>query len=533
MRSILTCFLLMAFLSGVCFAQNVKVKIRAALYDRDLNLKSLPHLIVKLVPAVARAQTVTIQTNLDGVAETEVQAGNYRVITDSPVELFDKSYRWEFDASFTRSENTLELSNDNAKAISLAGSRDARVDQLVYQYKRVKNSVVRVQTEVVTIDGIIVDSSGLILTAQHPLDQATWLTVQVDDERKLPAVVLALDKQRDFAVLRINPGTTGALDVADLSPDPGSLIEGERAFTIETTVFEKKRQMHTGLINRADSNEIVCDSKISRPGGPLFNSSGNVVGIAQYVGSRFRVAPISGANETLAEARQKLVSESAPPSRLLPTVPPDSFPADRLRAPGRGHWEKDVYWFKAGDFEVELMTPIAQYEADTETYEAEMKDYNKHPKGKSAPVEPTHDYDVVLRIAAVPKTKMPFWENMANSSMSSRRSPTILRYKNGFARMRLLCGDKEVDPIWPGRVTEGTARGWDSVLVDESSGGRYLYAHDAISPQCGQVKLQIFSTKEPNTPVEKVLDAKQVTRIWEDFEAYRQLQSQRPAGALQ
>jgi S1-C subfamily serine protease len=507
-----------------CAGQNVKVNVRAALYDRDLNLKPVPHLTVKLMPAATGAQTVTLQTSLDGIAEVDLPAGSYRVVTDVPVELFDKSYRWEFDVSLSRPANSLELSNDNAKITALSGSRDARVDELVYQYKRVKNDVVRVQTEVVTIDGLVVDSAGLVLTAQHPLEQATWLAVQVDDKRKLPAVIVTADKQHDFAVLRINPGTAGDLEAAQLSSDPGALIEGERVFTIETAVFDKGRQLHTGLISRADANEIVCDAKVLRPGGPLFNSSGNAVGTAQYVGEKFRIAPISGANEILAEARQKLASGLAPPSpRLLPTVPSDSFPADKLRAPGRGHWEKDVYSFKAGDFDVELVTPIAQYESDTENYEAEMKDYNKHPKGKSAPIEPEHDYDAVLRVAVIPKTKMPFWENMANSAGSSVRVPTILRYKNGFAKMRLFCGDKEVDPIWPGRVTEGTGHGWNTQLVDESSGGRYLYAHDAISPQCGQVKMQIFSTKEPNIPVEKVLDATQITRIWEDFGPYREL----------
>jgi hypothetical protein len=525
MKRILMSIMIAGLFTAVCLGQTVKLKLRAALYDRDLNLKPVPHLTVKLVPTGAGAQPVTLQTSLEGIAEIELPAGNYHVATASPVELFDKSYRWELDTTFTRPENTLELSNDNAKATPLASSRDARVDELVYQYKRVKNGVVRVQTEVVAIDGLIVDPAGLVLTAQHPLEQATWLAVQVDDERKLPAVIVAADKQRDFAVLRINPGTTGDLAAAQLSSDPGALIEGERVFTIETAAFDKGRQLHTGLISRADSNEIVCDAKVSRPGGPLFNSSGNAVGIAQYAGQRLRIVPISGASETLAEARQKLASVAAPSPRLLPTVPSDSFPADKLRAPGRGHWEKDVYSFKAGDFDVELVTPIAQYEADTENYGEELKDYNKHPKGKSAPVEPEHNYDVVLRVAVIPKTKMPFWENMANSAGSSRRVPTILRYKNGFSKMRLLCGDKEVDPIWPGRVTEGTGHGWNTDLVDESSGGRYLYAHDAISPQCGKVTLQLFSTKEPDRPFERVLDARQVTRIWEDFDAYRQLQA--------
>jgi hypothetical protein len=60
-----------------------------------------------------------------------------------------------------------------------------------------------------------------------------------------------------------------------------------------------------------------------------------------------------------------------------------------------------------------------------------------------------------------------------------------------------------------------------------------MYPQDAISPQCGKVTLQIFSTKDPDHPIEKVLDEKQVTRIWQDFEPYRQAQSQRPVAAAQ
>jgi S1-C subfamily serine protease len=533
MKRILMSILLSGLLSGMCAAQNVKVKVRAALYDRDLNVKPVPHLVVKLVPSAPGVQTVSVQTTLDGLAEAELPAGNYHVVTDSPVELFDKSYRWEFDAVFTRPENTLELSNDNAKATALAGARDARVDELAYQYKRVRDSVVRVQTEYGVVAGVMVDSAGLVLTVQHPLEQTTWLAVQLDDRRKLSATVVAADKQKDVAVLRINPSGAGQVAPAELSSDPGALIEGERVFIIENRGRDKERKLHTGVISRADSSEIVSDATVSQPGSPLFNSSGNAVGLSQFGNEKFRIVPMAIAREVLAEAKLKLATGGSPSPRLLPTAPQGTFPAEGLRAPARGHWEKDVYSFKAGDFYVELVTPVAQYEADTASFEQEMKEYSKHSKGRTAPVEPEHNYDVVLRIAAIPKTKMPFWENMANSSLTNGRAPAVLRYKTGFAKMRLLCGEKEVDPIWPGHVTEGPGRGWNTVLADESSGGRYVYAHDAISPQCGKVTLQLFSTKDSDRPVEKVLDAAQVTRIWQDFEPYRRLQASPPGAAAQ
>lgn len=533
MRPILLSTLMLGMLAAPCAAQNVKLKVRAALYDRDLNLKPIPHLVVKLVSSVAGAQPVTLQTSFEGTAEADLPPGSYHLVTESPVELFDKSYRWEFDVSFAKPETTLELSNDNAKATPLAGARDARVDELAYQYKRVKNGVVTIQTENHGFDGLIVDPEGLVLTAQHPLEQAGWLAVQLDDKRKLQATVIASDKQHDIAVLRINLANAGQVPAVDLSSDPGALIEGERVFMIENPGREKDKKLHTGVVSRADLNEIVTDAKVSYDGSPLFNSSGSAVGLTLFTSDKFHIQPIAVATDLLKEARQKLPSSPLPSARLLPTTPTDIFPEDALHAPGRGHWERDFYSLKAGDFYIEFITPVAQYEADNERYAQQLKEYGKHSKGTAAPVEPEHKYDVVLVVAAVPKTKMPFWENMANASLTNGSGPTVMRYKTGFSKMRLLCGEKEADPIWPGRVAEGAKWNRNVVLNDESSGGRYIYPHDAISPQCGKVTLQIFSTKDPDHALEKILDEKQVARIWQDFEAYRQAQTQHPAVATQ
>lgn len=51
--------------------------------------------------------------------------------------------------------------------------------------------------------------------------------------------------------------------------------------------------------------------------------------------------------------------------------------------------------------------------------------------------------------------------------------------------------------------------------------GLYTYALDAISPECGTVKLQIYSEKSPEKPPVKVLSRKTVERVWSDFAAYR------------
>ncbi len=71
------------------------------------------------------------------------------------------------------------------------------------------------------------------------------------------------------------------------------------------------------------------------------------------------------------------------------------------------------------------------------------------------------------------------------------------------------------------------------VVADASYGGRYEYSFDAISPQCGKVTLEIFSSKDPEHPFENVLDDKVVARLWHDFEPYRKVQAQQASAGAQ
>jgi len=55
--------------------------------------------------------------------------------------------------------------------------------------------------------------------------------------------------------------------------------------------------------------------------------------------------------------------------------------------------------------------------------------------------------------------------------------------------------------------------------------GPVHYLPEAISPSCGGMTLQIFSEKDPNTPVSKILDAETIQRVWNDFDPYRKAQA--------
>jgi len=528
MRRKIASFSMLLFAS-VLAAQSadVKLKIRAALYDRDLNQKAVPHLTVKLTPAgPAAAPAISLQTNLDGMVEGTIPAGKYHVTTDGSTELFDKKYQWDFEAELTRAENLLELSNDNAKITAVAAGREAHIDELATQYKRVKDTTVTVWTENHAFDGTIIDASGLVLTVAHQLEPIGWMAVQVDDQHRLPAVVVASDTQADVAVLRFNPAIAGAFPVASISSDPEALVEGERVFTIENPGLARQKKLLTGVLSKADNEQIVSDIKLGFLGSALFNSSGNAVGLVQFQEKKLTVKPIRIANGVIKEAMAKVGTgqPASPAARLLPVVPDVELTTASLRSPGRGHWEKEFYQFKLGDFMVEFVTPVAEYETRTDQYNAEMKEYAKHPKGRSKPEPPGEKYSAALMVAVFPQTKVGYWENFGRNGAE----PVVRHYKNGFSKMMLLCGDHEVEPVWPHRIVEGANRNWNVVISNESSGGRYVYGPEAITPKCGKVTVRVFSTKNEDAVLEKVIDEKIVQRIWEDFEAYRGVE--KPAG---
>lgn len=86
--------------------------------------------------------------------------------------------------------------------------------------------------------------------------------------------------------------------------------------------------------------------------------------------------------------------------------------------------------------------------------------------------------------------------------------------------MRLLCGGQEVPPIIPGRA-EFDLVDQRGRKVDTTFQGIYEYPADAVAPTCGNMVLEIYSEKDPNTPVSRAIDAATVERVWGDFDAFR------------
>ena len=514
-------FVLLALFATTVFAhaQTVKVKLHIVLVDRDLNQKPVPLFRVVLQPA-SGGDPVELKTGLDGTTEQAIAAGKYKLSTPQPLDFQGKRYNWAMEITLSGPEQVIELTNDNAKteasaeagpAASGAGSTD-----LTVLFDRLKNSVVKVRAEAHDGSGFLVDPAGLVVTNNHVVESSTYLAVQFDQKRKVPARLLAANPDKDIAVLWVNLAAFPESVIANVVPSEtaAQLVVGERVFTIGNPLGRDK-VLTTGVISKVDEKAITSDININpgNSGGPLFNLRGQVTGVTTAgLRTLASIVPIADAEPVIAQAKQKLVGGTVPSVELLPVEPTDYFPADALR-PLLQQEKLDTkpYFFDAGEFMVAVYTPPVEYylrhKEEMDAARKATKRTSGDPSQAKPPagaLEDAQEYRPVVLFRVRPKFGAFF----------------KVRFKNGFQRMRLLCGGKEVAPIDPGR-REFELHDFRDRAIDTTFQGWYIYSPDAVSPTCGTMSLEIYSEKSPDTPLVQPVDAATVARVWADLEPYR------------
>ena len=166
--------------------------------------------------------------------------------------------------------------------------------------KAVKPSVVAINVELVTRDifgrtvveqaagsGWIIDSNGIIVTNNHVVEDATSITVTLDDGRTFNAVAVRTYPANDLAVIKIDATNLPAVKLGDASKlavgEPvaaignalgmGISMTGGWISRLNTTVQFSDTESLTGLI------ETDAAINPGNSGGPLVNYQGEVIGI--------------------------------------------------------------------------------------------------------------------------------------------------------------------------------------------------------------------------------------------------------------
>ena len=518
----LSCWMWVFVLNIPVHAQTVKVNLHIILVDQELNQKPVPWFHVTLRREdTQKSEVFDLITKLDGTCERVVPTGRYQLVTPHAIDLQGRRYTWSMDVAFSRAQEMIELTNDNATVERVPAAVSAPMNNasgggsdLSLLFERLKKSTVTVRADSREGSGFIVDASGLVVTNNHVVEFSRYLAVLFDQKHKVTARVLAADPGKDIAVLWVNLQAFPEAVIAPLLPsEPASqVVVGERVFTIGSPLGREK-VFTSGFISKVERASIFSDININpgSSGGPLFNLRGEVTGITSaQMHLLASIIPIDDARPVIERARRELSGASPPSAELLPVEPDDFFPADALLSLLRHHQRMDVkpYFLTAGEFRVEILTPPLRYYFYNKD---EIQATHKGPKYSrensqqdelpERALEDAQEYQPTVIIRIVPKHG--FWNR---------------QFKDSFRSMRLLCAGKEVPPIDPGRSHFELP---NNHIKGTTTAGFYSYQPDAISPNCGSVKLEIFSENAPRIPIIRSVNTATVERIWGDMEPYR------------
>lgn len=148
--------------------------------------------------------------------------------------------------------------------------------------KKTKPAVVYIRTSSGAGSGMLIDSTGIILTNAHVVVGVSDAQIKLSDGRTFSASVLGRDEVLDVALLKIQGSRLPSIEFAD-----SSLVQqGDDVFTLGYPFgLEGDVSFKEGTISRTLIDDDVTYFETSaeihpgNSGGPLVNNEGRVVGI--------------------------------------------------------------------------------------------------------------------------------------------------------------------------------------------------------------------------------------------------------------
>lgn len=171
-------------------------------------------------------------------------------------------------------------------AISVNYDSDEQINITVYE--TINPAIVAIEAQidngVSAGTGCIVSSDGLILTGSHVIDGGHDIEVTTHNGQVYKAeIVSKMGKNKDLALIKISPKKP--LQTIKFG-DSSTCKVGQKVLAIGNP-FGFSGTLTQGIISRIDhtKNKIQTDAAINPgcSGGPLLNSSGEVIGINQSI----------------------------------------------------------------------------------------------------------------------------------------------------------------------------------------------------------------------------------------------------------
>jgi serine protease Do len=136
-----------------------------------------------------------------------------------------------------------------------------------------------------TGSGFVIESTGLIVTNAHVVEQAEWIQVRLADGRRFGGRTIGLDTRVDLALIRIEATDLPVLPIGDSN----RLRVGEFVLALGHP-FGLEQSVSFGIVSRKGApltvaapgfDFIQTDAAINpgNSGGPLVNMAGQVIGV--------------------------------------------------------------------------------------------------------------------------------------------------------------------------------------------------------------------------------------------------------------
>ena len=225
--------------------------------------------------------------------------------------------------------------------------------------------------------GFLINDDGLILTNSHVLgDNVDNITVKLNSEIKVKAVLVDRDTYKDLAVIAINPALIKSLNLKSLKLATRSdtmIFEGERVIAIGSPL-NQERILTSGIVSRYDNKVIMHDVNINpgNSGGPLINMNAEVIGVNTFGDISDRGPGIYGsvnileADDIIKSSYFKITNSEIEPYHIstmrLPVMPTDIFPLKALEDAVNKEYPESIYHLiTASKFELWILTPPLIY----------------------------------------------------------------------------------------------------------------------------------------------------------------------------
>ena len=476
-------------------------------------------LISEEPPTAPPRRTVT---TLAGTARVSLRPGRYAVESDQPLAFEGKTYEWSQRIDIIAGRDAmLELTAGNASidiaTAAATASAAARADTdptlIASQWQ---DAVVGLWTPTQHASGFLVDARGLIVTNQRVVGTATSVEAQFTPDIKVKATVLASDATRDVAILMVHPSVAASLRPLPLGcgQTRPRVANAQELLALGAQMTGQKR-LTIGGVTGVGPRLLLSDLTVVRAsaGGPVF-TAGGLIGFTTLDDrdpdgrSNARVVRIDQACEVLASA-EKTIAEAMPAEAThLPLDPRRPIAPEALSAAVKNRaGSLSPYPMSTTDFDIAFITPVHVYGAKDQVRRPVM-DFGNWSEYMA-------DYPRVLLVRVTPKMVEGLWAKVARgAAMTQGMSlPPMKRAKAGFSRLRVFCGDTEVSAIHPFMVEQRIS---ETEAIYE---GLYVFDPAVLGPQCGTVRLTVYSENEPDKGDTRAVDPKVLQQIAGDFAA--------------